>query len=139
MSEELPIHFDAKTEEPQIYRKWLDSGLFHAEPDDRRKDRRFTIMMPPPNVTGALHMGHAFYALQDLLIRWHRMRKDNTLWLPGTDHAGIATQATVERRIRERDGKTRYDLGREELVRRIWNWREENGDRILFQLRKIGA
>ncbi len=139
MSSELPKRFEAADVESDIYQRWMDSGLFHATPDERPADQRYTIMMPPPNVTGALHMGHSFYSLQDLLIRWHRMRGDNTLWLPGTDHAGIATQATVERRIREKEGKTRYDLGREELVRRIWEWRKSNGDRILFQLRKLGA
>ncbi len=139
MSDDLPKRFDAAAAETAIYERWHAAGCFRATPDERPPEQRYTIMMPPPNVTGALHMGHSFYTLQDLLVRWHRMRGDNTLWLPGTDHAGIATQATVERRIREKEGKTRYDLGREELVRRIWEWRKANGDRILFQLRKLGA
>ena len=100
------------------------SGYFHAEPDPDRKP--FTIVIPPPNVTGALHLGHALNnTLQDILIRMKRMQGFNTLWMPGTDHAGIATQAVVERRLLEEEGKTRHDLGREELVERIWEWKEQ--------------
>src|SRR5262249_12459621 len=100
----------------------------------------FTIVIPPPNVTGALHMGHALNnTLQDVLIRWRRMQGYNALYLPGTDHAGIATQAVVERRIREEEGKTRHDLGRAELLRRIWQWKDQYEQRILGQLRALGC
>jgi len=92
--------------EPDVYRLWLDAGAFAAVPDDRPRDRRYVIMMPLPNVTGALHMGHAMdNVMQDLLIRWHRMMGDNALWQPGTDHAGIATQAVVEKRLKELEGR----------------------------------
>jgi valyl-tRNA synthetase len=107
----------AQVEQP-IYRKWLEAGAFHAVPDAREK--RYVVMMPLPNVTGALHMGHAMdNVMQDLLTRWHRMMGDNTLWMPGTDHAGIATQSVVEKRLKELEGKTRHDIGREALVERI--------------------
>lgn len=126
--------------EARIYRKWLDSGAFHAEPDGRGPEQRFSMVIPPPNVTGALHLGHALNnTLQDILIRRARMRGFNTLWMPGTDHAGIATQATVEKDIQKTEKKTRHDLGREELVKRIWQWKEKYGNRIIEQLQLMGC
>ena len=99
----------------------------------------FTIVIPPPNVTGALHLGHALNnTLQDVLIRWRRMQGYNALWVPGTDHAGIATQAVVEKRIAQEEKKNRHDLGREELVKRIWQWKDQYETRILRQLRAAG-
>jgi valyl-tRNA synthetase len=137
---ELPPQYDPKTVEQTIYRRWLDSGAFHAVPDQRPPGKRFSVVIPPPNVTGALHLGHAINGtIQDILTRYHRMKGDNTLWMPGIDHAGIATQAVVEKTIFEKERKNRHDLGREELVRRIWEWKEQFGTRILNQLQSIGV
>ena len=111
--------FDYREAQPRIYQEWEERGYFHSEPDRNRKP--YTIVIPPPNVTGALHLGHALNnTLQDILIRFKRMQGFNTLWMPGTDHAGIATQAVVERRLLEEEGKTRHDLGRE-------NWSSASG------------
>ena len=136
----LPKNYDpAQVEEP-IYRMWLDAQAFHAVPDERPADRRYVIMMPLPNVTGALHMGHAMdNVMQDLLTRWHRMLGDNALWMPGTDHAGIATQAVVEKRLKELEGKTRHDVGREGLVERIWQWKDQYQARIIAQQQRMGC
>jgi len=137
----LPKTYDPKSVEPEVRDLWAadDYALYRAAEGDATRPA-FTIMIPPPNVTGALHGGHALNnTLQDILIRWHRMRGFNTLWLPGTDHAGIATQAVVERTIFEAEGKSRHDLGREELVRRIWEWKEAFGNRILDQLKLMGC
>jgi len=134
--------YDPKRIEPQIYRFWQESGYFHTEPPAKggRNARPFTIVIPPPNVTGALHLGHAINnTLQDILVRRRRMQGYNALWVPGTDHAGIATQAVVEKRIFEDEGKSRHDLGRDELVRRIWQWKEQYGNRILEQLQLMGC
>ncbi len=132
----------SKTYEPasfekDIYTRWLQSKAFHAVPDLRRP---YVIMMPLPNVTGALHMGHAMdNCMQDLLIRWHRMLGDNALWMPGTDHAGIATQAVVEKRLKELEGLTRHDVGREGLVQRIWDWKQTCQTRIIAQQQRMGC
>ncbi len=116
---ELQKQYDPATIEPAITERWLSSKAFAATPDDRKD--RYVVMMPLPNVTGALHMGHAMdNVMQDMLTRWNRMRGANTLWQAGTDHAGIATQQVVETRLFELEGKTRHDVGREDLVRRIW-------------------
>ncbi len=134
--------YDPRSVEPEVFALWERSGAFRSHPTDppTPHERTFTIVMPPPNVTGALHLGHALNnTLQDILIRYHRMRGFNTLWQPGTDHAGIATQAVVERRIRETEGKSRHDLGREELVRRIWQWKDEYEKRIIGQLKLMGC
>ncbi len=140
MNIDLPTQYDPKAVESAIYKKWLDSGAFHAVPDGRPVEQRFSVVIPPPNVTGALHLGHAINGtIQDILVRYHRMRGDNTMWMPGIDHAGIATQAVVEKTIFEKEKKNRHDLGREELVRRIWEWKEKFGDRILTQLQSIGS
>src|SRR5471032_736781 len=110
--------------ETRMSRLWEESGAFKA--GQRRDSKPFTIVIPPPNVTGALHMGHALNnTLQDVLIRWRRMQGFNALYMPGTDHAGIATQAVVERLIFQRDKKTRHDLGRDVLVARIWEWKDK--------------
>ncbi|MGB2755128.1 MAG: valine--tRNA ligase [Phycisphaerae bacterium] len=130
--------YDPASVEQRIYEAWESEGSFHAEPD--APGEPFTIVIPPPNVTDRLHLGHALNnTLQDILTRWRRMQGRKTLWLPGTDHAGIATQAVVERRMFEEEKKTRHDVGRQELVRRIWAWRERSGDLILEQLRRIGC
>ncbi len=135
---QIPKHYDFSAYEEKIYQRWLESGVFSADPDSR--DDRYVIMMPLPNVTGALHMGHAMdNVMQDLLIRWHRMQGDNTLWMAGTDHAGIATQAVVEKRLFELEGKTRHDIGREALVAKIWAWKDEYQKRIIKQQQRMGC
>jgi valyl-tRNA synthetase len=138
MPTELPKQYDPAEAQKRWLQFWDERGYAHSRPEPGREP--FTIVIPPPNVTGALHMGHALNnTLQDVLIRWRRMQGYNTLWMPGTDHAGIATQAVVERRIREEEKKTRHDLGREELVRRIWQWKDQYEARILGQLRELGC
>ena len=130
--------YDPKSVEADIYAMWEQGGHFHAEPDPERQP--YSIVIPPPNVTGALHLGHALNnTLQDLLIRRARMRGYETCWLPGTDHAGIATQARVEKRLKEEEGLTRHELGREGLVERIWAWKEEYNERIRQQIRAMGC
>jgi valyl-tRNA synthetase len=122
MSSELPKQYEPASIEQQIFQQWLDAKAFAAVPDAVPKP--YVIMMPLPNVTGALHMGHAMdNVMQDLLIRWHRMQGDNAWWMAGTDHAGIATQAVVEKRLFELEGQSRHDVGREGLVERIWAWK----------------
>ncbi|MFY8200757.1 MAG: class I tRNA ligase family protein, partial [Pirellula staleyi] len=135
---EIPNRFDFATSATEIYDQWLEHGCFNADVDKTKKP--FTIVIPPPNVTGALHLGHALNnTLQDIQIRMHRMQGDVALWMPGTDHAGIATQAIVEKRLKELDNKTRHDLGREKLVERIWQWKEQYETRILGQLQRMGC
>ena len=134
----LPNRFDYSTAQPRIYAFWERLGLFHAEPNPDRKP--FTIVIPPPNVTGALHLGHALNnSLQDIQVRMKRMQGFEALWMPGTDHAGIATQAVVEKRLRLQENKTRHDLGREALVDRIWQWKDEYETRIIDQLKQMGC
>ena len=124
--------------EDRLYSKWVESGCFHAEPDPEKEP--YTIVIPPPNVTGQLHMGHALdETLQDILIRFKRMQGYNALWIPGTDHAGIATQIKVEEALRKEEGLTRYDLGREKFLERVWDWKNKFGSRIINQLKKIGS
>ena len=121
---ELPKTYDPKAVEDKLYSFWNDSGFFHAEVNPKKKP--YTIVIPPPNVTGQLHMGHAFdETLQDILIRTKRMQGYAALWMPGTDHAGIATQIKVEENLRKEEGKTRYDLGREEFLKRVWDWKHK--------------
>src|SRR2546430_9678826 len=130
MATELPKAYDPKAAQEKWLTFWAERGYFNSDPDPKRK--AYTIVIPPPNVTGALHLGHALNnTLQDVLIRWRRMQGYNTLWMPGTDHAGIATQAVVERRLRDAEGRTRHDVGRDELVRRIWEWKDQYEARIL--------
>nr|WP_290668539.1 valine--tRNA ligase [Ardenticatena sp.] len=133
----LPKTYNHRDTEPRLYEWWESSGFFTPEIDWSKKP--FVIAMPPPNVTGALHMGHAmFVTLEDLMTRYHRMKGDPTLWLPGTDHAGIATQLQVEKAL-AKEGKTRWDLGREAFEARVWAWKEEYGGYITRQLRRLGA
>jgi valyl-tRNA synthetase len=138
MSTELPAKYEPQTLEPTVTSRWLSTKAFAAQPDGR--DQRYVVMMPLPNVTGALHMGHAMdNVMQDLLIRWHRMQGHNSLWQAGTDHAGIATQAVVEKRLKELEGKTRHDIGREALVQRIWDWKAQSQARIQGQQQAMGC
>ena len=139
MSEtELAKAYEPLEVERRWYPIWESAGYFRAEGSSPKLP--FCIILPPPNVTGSLHLGHALTAtIEDVLIRWKRMSGFNCLWMPGTDHAGIATQAVVERRVREEEGKTRHDLGREELVRRIWQWKDQYEARILDQLKQLGC
>ncbi len=124
--------------EDKLYNNWVTKGYFHAEAD--RDKKPFTIVIPPPNVTGQLHMGHALdETLQDILIRYKRMQGYSALWVPGTDHAGIATQIKVEEELRVNEGLSRYDLGREKFLERVWDWKEKYGSRIINQLKKIGS
>ena len=135
---ELPKVYEPQQVEGRIYRMWMDNDCFKATPDPDKKP--FSIVMPPPNVTGQLHMGHAMDAtLQDILTRFKRMQGYEALWLPGTDHAGIATQIKVEEELRTKEGLTRYDLGREKFLQRVWEWKEKYGNRIVEQQKKIGA
>ncbi len=135
---ELPKVYEPQQVEGRIYRMWMDHDCFKATPDPDKKP--FSIVMPPPNVTGQLHMGHAMDAtLQDILTRFKRMQGYEALWLPGTDHAGIATQIKVEEELRTKEGLTRYDLGRENFLQRVWEWKEKYGNRIVEQQKKMGA
>ncbi len=134
---ELPKVYDPKQVEKKIYDMWLEGNYFHAERDPEKKP--FTIVIPPPNVTGQLHLGHAFdETIQDVLIRYKRMDGYSTLWLPGYDHAGIATQIKVEEKLRD-EGKTRFDLGREKFLDEVWAWKNKYGDRIVEQLKTLGS
>lgn len=142
---ELAKAYDPKTVEDKWYAVWMERGDFHVEPGDKSgpsdnpKNKPYCITIPPPNITGSLHIGHALNnTVIDTMTRWHRMRGFNTLCLPGTDHAGIATQNVVEREI-AKEGKTRHDLGREGFIERCWEWRKEYGDRILLQFHKLGC
>lgn len=136
---EMPKAYEPQEVEQRWYQFWLDQGVFEAsvEADDERPS--YVVSMPPPNVTGSLHMGHALFGtIQDVLIRHKRMQGYNALWQPGLDHAGIATQTVVERQLK-RDNLTRHDLGREEFEKRIWSWKEESGGRILEQMKVLGC
>ena len=133
----LPKAYDFRNVERHWYDEWVQNGLFTAEIDPERP--RFSVVIPPPNVTGVLHIGHALnLTLQDILVRYKRMDGYNTLWVPGTDHAGIATQNVVERQIGE-ENLTRYDLGREKFIERVWEWRASSGNRIIEQLKYMGC
>ena len=135
---ESRTRFDPTEVEPRIAARWLDSGLFHPEPEGEAAEN-YSIAIPPPNVTGSLHMGHALNgSIQDVLIRYHRMAGRRTKWILGTDHAGIATQAQVEKALRA-EGTSRQELGREEFVRRVWEWREHYGHTIVEQFKRLGA
>ena len=134
----IPNRFDHAEAAAEIRQAWDQARCWHAEAGQDRPP--FTVVIPPPNVTGALHLGHGLNnTLQDILIRTKRMQGFEALWMPGTDHAGIATQAVVERRLKEQEGKTRHDLGREALVERIWAWKDQYESRILEQLQRMGA
>ncbi len=137
---ELSAQYNPQAVEQDIFAQWIKAtNGFHASAKSPAKNS-FSVVIPPPNVTGALHLGHAINGtIQDILVRYHRMCGDATLWMPGLDHAGIATQAVVERTIFEKEKLNRHDLGRDELVRRIWEWKEKFGDRILEQLKRMGS
>jgi len=136
---ELPKVYNPKEVEDKIYTLWQKSGYFNPDKLPRRHKKPYCVIIPPPNVTGTLHMGHALNAtIQDILIRWRRLQGYKTLWLPGTDHAGIATQVVVEKELKK-EGRSRFDLGREKFIERIWQWKEKYGDIILDQLKKLGA
>ena len=128
-------HYDAKAAEAKWYKFWEENGCFHQDPDGREP---YSVVIPPPNVTGILHMGHALnQTIQDILVRWRRMQGRNTLWLPGTDHAGIATQNVVEKALKK-EGKRRQDLGREKFLERVWEWKRQYGGTIVHQQRMLG-
>ena len=130
-------HYDPKEIEAKWYPVWMERGLFHS--DAEQEGEPYCVMIPPPNVTGILHMGHALNStIQDILVRWRRMQGRNTIWMPGTDHAGIATQNVVERALKK-EGKTREDLGRDAFIERVWDWREEYGSTIVNQLKSLGS
>ena len=132
--------FDAHEAEARIYAAWESAGAFRAGANARPGAEPFCIMIPPPNVTGVLHMGHAFNnTLQDILVRWHRMRGFDTLWQPGQDHAGIATQMVVERMLAETGQPSRREMGREAFTGKVWEWKEESGGTIIEQLKRLGA
>ncbi len=134
---ELPKAYNPAEVEEKIYKMWEKEGYFTPKIDPKKKP--FVIVIPPPNITGTLHMGHALNnTIQDVLIRWHRMIGEPTLWLPGTDHAGIATQNVVEKEL-VKEGKTRHDVGREKLIKLIWEWKEKYGNLIIDQLKKLGC
>ena len=138
MARELPKVYEPQQVENRIYKMWEENG--HFKPNKPHDAKPFTIVMPPPNVTGQLHMGHAMDAtLQDTLIRFKRMQGYNALWVPGVDHAGIATQIKVEEELRTKEGLSRYDLGREKFLERVWDWKHKYGNRIVEQQKKLGA
>ena len=135
---ELSSSYDPGAVESKWYPQWVDRGYFKPETNSTKPP--FSIVLPPPNITGSLHLGHALTAtIQDILIRWKRMSGFNTLWVPGTDHAGIATQMIVEKELKKTENKTRHDYGREEFLKRIWAWREKYGARIGEQHKVLGA
>ena len=137
-AKDLPNRFEFAEAQPRIYAMWEQQGCFDAEPESKKQP--FCIVIPPPNVTGALHLGHALNnTLQDIQIRMRRMQGFEALWMPGTDHAGIATQAVVERRLKEEENKTRHDIGRENLISRIWRWKDQYETRIIGQLKQMGC
>lgn len=134
--QELAKTFESKGIEDKWYEKWVNEGCFKPRKSEKGT---YTLLMPPPNVTGKLHMGHALdHTLQDVIIRHKRMQGYETLWVPGQDHAGIATQAKVEQKIYKEDGKTKHDLGREEFLKKVWEWKEEHGNEIINQIKKLG-
>ena len=138
MNKELSKTYAPKEFEDRIYKNWCDKGYFTPDVNDNKP--AFSVVIPPPNVTGQLHMGHALdETLQDILVRYKRMQGYSTLWVPGTDHAGIATQIKVEENLRKEEGLTRYDLGREKFLERVWDWKHQYGNRIINQLKKLGT
>ncbi len=138
MKKELEKVYKPSEIEDRIYAEWIEKGYFTPEIDKSKKP--FSLVIPPPNVTGQLHMGHALdETLQDTLVRYKRMQGFCTLWVPGTDHAGIATQIKVEENLRKNEGLTRYDLGREKFLDRVWDWKNQYGNRIINQLKKLGS
>ena len=145
MKHELPKAYDFKSTEPRVYALWETGGYFKPWNDPNRKGfdpniKPFVISIPPPNVTGELHLGHAmFVSVEDLMTRYHRMKGIPTLWVPGSDHAGIATQLMVERNLLKTEEVTREELGREEFIKRTWDWKKKYGSMITNQIRRLGA
>ena len=138
MNKELSKTYSPREFEDRIYQNWCEKGYFTPDVNDNKP--AFSVVIPPPNVTGQLHMGHALdETLQDILVRYKRMQGFSTLWVPGTDHAGIATQIKVEEMLRKEEGLTRYDLGREKFLERVWDWKHQYGSRIINQLKKLGT
>ena len=136
---ELPTRYEPARHEGEVYAAWRDSGGFAPRAPAPGRGT-FTVMIPPPNVTGVLHMGHALNnTIQDIQVRFHRMSGDATLWVPGTDHAGIATQAVVEKKLYRDRKLKREDMGREAFLAEVWAWKEEHGSKILTQLERLGA
>jgi len=137
MMDNLPKNYDPKEFEDRIYQHWMEKDYFKARVDPDKKP--YSIVLPPPNITGELHLGHALdHTLQDVLIRFKRMQGFETLWQPGTDHASIATEVKVVEKIRKEEGLSKEDLGREEFLKRAWEWRDEYGRVIVEQMKKIG-
>jgi valyl-tRNA synthetase len=133
---ELPDRYHPKDVETRIYQWWMSRGYFRAE--EKSTKIPYSVILPPPNVTGSLHLGHALnHSIQDTLVRWKRMSGFNVLWMPGTDHAGIATQSVVERELKK-EGKNRRDMGRDAFVERTWAWKEQYGGRIVEQMKRLG-
>ncbi|MDR1812862.1 MAG: class I tRNA ligase family protein, partial [Candidatus Fibromonas sp.] len=139
----METRYNHKEIESKWLKNWDEQKNFKPASDSNpaaKKQEHFSVVIPPPNVTGALHLGHALNnTIQDILVRYNRKLGKNTLWIPGTDHAGIATQAVVEKRLLQNEKKTRHDLGREELVKRIWEWKDEYEARITSQLKLLGS
>ena len=137
MKKELETTYDPGAIEERLYQKWLDNKYFHAEVDETKQP--YTIVIPPPNITGKLHMGHALdETLQDILIRFKKMQGYNALWIPGTDHASIATEVKIINALKE-EGIEKEDLGREKFLERAWDWKEEYGGTIIEQMKKLGS
>lgn len=137
-SQEMPKAYESAEVEQKWYSYWEEKGLFKGKPNPNKKP--YSIVIPPPNVTGILTMGHVLNnTLQDILMRWHRMEGYECCWFPGTDHAGIATEARVDKELRKTEKIGRDDLGREEFIRRVWDWKAKYGGTIIRQLRKLGA
>src|SRR5205085_7914109 len=137
MNDDLATRYEPAQFEKRVYEFW-ERGEYFTPMDDRERTK-FSLVMPPPNVTGRLHIGHALVnTLPDIVVRWKRMSGFNTLWLPGTDHAGIATQMVVDRDLTAK-GINRFDLGREKFVERVWEWKEKSGNEIIDQLKRLGV
>ena len=141
MPKELPKAYEPQQYEDKIYKTWEESGFFNPDNLDIADDApSYTIVLPPPNITDKLHLGHSsMLAIEDLMIRYHRMKGDRTLWVPGTDHAAIATQNVVEKKLLKEEGKTRHDLGREKFLEKVWEFLKVTQSTILHQTRKMGA
>ena len=136
MKKEISKIYNPKGVEKRWYDFWLENGFFHADPKSSKES--FTIVIPPPNVTAELHIGHALNnTIQDIFIRYKKMRGYETLWIPGMDHAGIATQNVVEKQL-AKEGLSRHDVGREKFVERVWKWKQEKGGKIIEQLKTLG-
>ena len=137
---ELAKAYDPKSAEEDHYKRWEESGFFRPEINQDPNAKKYSIVIPPPNVTGSLHMGHALqHTIMDVLTRWKRMQGYKTLWLPGTDHAGISVQRKVVEQLRKDENKSPLDIGREEFIQRAWKWKEQYGNTITEQMRREGA